>query len=204
VIVTLSVIDAPEWCTTIISQGTLSVIIPRDENNYYAACTYLSVMVDDNAPAFEFFPVTIQAIIEPLLGPFGFIPVMQGTTEIVNVTFTTAYKPLLKCDLPEGNIIETPPFVQVQLPIEITNIGNGKTIVENEVVSYPDGWTVSLPAQIVLEVDECKEINLSILASYNFSDEKSIIVSFTPHFFDNYSLVGQPTYVSVLAYYRPP
>jgi hypothetical protein len=106
--------------------------------------------------------------------------------------------------LPEGNIIETPPLVQVQLPIQITNLGNGKTIVENEVVSYPDGWTVSLPPQLILEVDEYKEINLSIIAPYAFSDEKSITMSFTPHSFDNYSLIGQTIYVSILAYYRPP
>ncbi|MCX6662470.1 MAG: hypothetical protein NTY91_07980 [Euryarchaeota archaeon] len=203
IIMKLSVVDKPEWCTTTISQGTLSVTIPRFENNYEIVHTYLTVMVDDNAPTFELFPVTIQAIIEPLHGPFGLIPVMQGTTETVNVTFTVGYKPLLNFDLPEGNIIETPPLVQVQLPIGITNLGNGITIVENEVVSYPDGWTVSLPPQLVLEVDEYKEINLSIIAPYAFTDEKSITMSFTPHSFDNYSLVGQTTIVSVIAYYRP-
>ena len=203
VIVRLSVIDIPDWCTATISQKTVSVIIPRDENTYYTAWTHFAISVDDNAPAFEFFPVTIQATIDSLDGLFGFIPIMQGTTEIVNVTFTIAYKPLLKFDLPEGDIIETPPFFPVHLPIDITNLGNGKTIVQNEVVSYPDGWTVSLPAQIVLGVDEYEEISLSILASFNLSDEETITMRFTPHSFDNYSLVGQPTYISVLVYYRP-
>jgi hypothetical protein len=203
VIVKLSVIDTPEWCTAIISQGTLSVIIPRDENTYCDVWTYLSVIVDDNAPAFELFPVIIQATIEPLHGLLGLFIVMQGTTRVENVTFTVGYKPLLQFVFPQGNIIETPPLVQVELPIGITNLGNGKTIVENEVVNHPDGWTVSLPAQVVLDVDEYKEINLSILAPYEFSDEKSITVSFTPHSFDNYSYVGQTTYASFVVYYRP-
>jgi hypothetical protein len=76
--------------------------------------------------------------------------------------------------------------------------------VQNEVVNYLNGWTVTLPAQVVLEVDEYKEMNLSIIAPSNFSGEKTIIVSFTPHSFDNYSLIGQATYASVLAYYHPP
>jgi hypothetical protein len=105
--------------------------------------------------------------------------------------------------LPKGNIIKTPPLVQVELPIGITNLGNGKTIVQNEVVNYPSGWTVALPAQVVLEVNKYKEMNLTIIAPSNFSGEKTITVSFTPHSFDNYSLIGQTTYASILAYYHP-
>jgi hypothetical protein len=204
VLIKLSLVNTPEWCTATITQGILSVVILRNENVHETVHTILAVQVDEDAPAFEPFPVAIQAIIKPLHGPFGFIQVMQGTTETVYITFTVGYKPLLKLILPEGNIIETPPLVQVQLPIEIRNLGNGKTIVENEVVSYPDGWTVSLPPQLILEVDEYKEINLSIIAPYEFPDEESITMSFTPHSFDNYSLIGQTIYVSILAYYRPP
>jgi hypothetical protein len=204
VIMKVLIVDKPEWCTATISQETLSFPIPRNENTYYIEYTTFSVQVADDAPAFKFFPVTIQATMEPLHGPFGLFTVMQGTTQIVNVTFTVGYKPLIMPHLPQGDIIKTPPLIQVELPIGITNLGNGKTIVQNEVVNYLNGWTVTLPAQVVLEVDEYKEMNLSIIAPSNFSGEKTIIVSFTPHSFDNYSLIGQATYASVLAYYHPP
>jgi hypothetical protein len=75
--------------------------------------------------------------------------------------------------------------------------------VENEVVNHSSDWTVSLPAQVILDVDEYKEMNLTIIAPSNFSGEKTIRVSFTPHSFDNYSLVGQTKYVTILAYYHP-
>ena len=200
----LSIVDIPEWCIASISQKIFGLNLPKKENSYEEASTYLSVMVADNAPAFEVFPVTIQTTIEPSHGLFGFITILQGVTKVVNVTFTVGYKPLLQFSFPDTDIIETPPLVQVDFPIRISNLGNGKTIVENEVVNYPDGWNVSLPVQVVLDVCESKEINATILAPYNFSGEESITFKFTPHSYDNYSLVGESTYTTILAYYNPP
>jgi hypothetical protein len=128
---------------------------------------------------------------------------MHGTTQVVNVTFIVAYKPLIMPSLPEGNIIETPPLVQVKLPIGITNLGNGRTCVLNEVVEYPSGWTVTLPAQLCLEVGDYWEMNLTIIAPSSFSGEESITVSFTPHSADNPSLIGETIYESILTYYHP-
>lgn len=76
--------------------------------------------------------------------------------------------------------------------------------MENEVVDCPDGWIVSLPAQMILEVGEAKEMNLSLVAPAGFSGEASITVNYTPHSFDNYELVGPTWYASFLAYYQPP
>jgi hypothetical protein len=141
---------------------------------------------------------------ESACGPFGLFTVMQSTTQVVNITFTVAYKPLIMLHLPEGNIVETPPLVQVELPIGIKNLGNGKTIVENEVVEYPSDWIVSLPSQVILDVDEYKEMNLTIIAPSNFSGEEMIRVSFTPHYYYNYSLIGSTAYITILTYNRPP
>jgi len=129
---------------------------------------------------------------------------MHGITKVVNVTFSVAYKPLIQPQFPETNVIEAPPLVQVELPIGIENLGNGKTIVVNEVVDNPDGWIVSIPDQLIVDVDEYQEMNLSIVAAEDFSGVETITVSFTPHSFDNYSLVGQTIYASFLAFYNPP
>jgi hypothetical protein len=203
VITKVSIVDKPEWCTAIISQKTLTSTIPRNENTYYIEYTVLSLQVADDAPAFELFPVTIQATMEPLYGPFGLFTVMQGTTQVVNVTFTVGYRPLIMPQFPQGDIIKTPPLVQVEFPIGITNLGNDRTIVQNEVVDYPNGWTITLPAQLCLEVGEYWEMNLSIIAPSDFSGEKTITVSFTPHSADDPSLIGETTYESILTYYHP-
>jgi len=201
----VSVIDKPEWCIGTLSQKTLlGIIPPPKENSHQILHTLLTVQVADDAPAFELCPITIQTTVEPLFGPFGIISVMHGITKVVNVTFSVAYKPLIQPQFPETNVIEAPPLVQVELPIGIENLGNGKTIVVNEVVDNPDGWIVSIPDQLIVDVDEYQEMNLSIVAAEDFSGVETITVSFTPHSFDNYSLVGQTIYASFLAFYNPP
>jgi hypothetical protein len=203
VIITLSVVDKPEWCVATLSQGTLQCIIPPKENSYEIVHTQLVVQVADDTPAFELCPITIQTTVEPLHGPFGFLTMMQNTSQIVNVTFTVGYKPLIQLSLPETNIIETPPQIQVELPIGITNLGNGRTTVVNEVLDYPNDWIVALPSQVILDVGEYKEINLSIIAPSNFSGVETITMGFTPHSSENYSLVGLRTFLNVLVYYNP-
>jgi hypothetical protein len=201
----LSIIDKPEWCSATLSQGTLQCIIPPPkENSHEIVHTQLAVAVAENAPAFELCPVAIQATVEPLHGPFGFLAMMQGTSQFVNVTFTVGYKPLLGFVFPETNIIEAPPQIQVELPIGIENMGNGRTTVVNEILNYPSDWIVALPSQVILDVGEYREINLSIIAPLNFSGVETITLGFTPHSSDNYSLVGQLTYITILAYYNPP
>jgi hypothetical protein len=204
VTIQVSVIDRPEWSYATLSQGTLVCNIPPNENDYSMLQTSLTVSVDEDAPAFEVFPVTIQATVESLHGLFGLFTLMQGITRVENVTFNVGYKPLIQPQFPETNVIEAPPLVQVELPIGITNLGNGRTIVANEVMDYPDGWIVSIPDQLIVDVDEYKEMNLSIVAAEDFSGVETITVSFTPHSFDNYSLVGQTTYATFLAFYNPP
>ncbi len=204
VTIQVSVVETPEWSSAALSQETITCTIVRNENDYSMLHTSLTVAVDENAPAFELFPVTIQATVEPLHGPFGVFTVLQGTPKIVNVTFSVAYKPLLGFVFPETDIIETPPQIQVELPIGIENKGNGRTTVENEILDYPNDWIVALPSQVILDVGEYKEINLSIIAPLNFSGVEAITLGFTPHSYENYSLVGSLTVVTVLAFYNPP
>ncbi|MBN1860245.1 MAG: hypothetical protein JW840_02160 [Candidatus Thermoplasmatota archaeon] len=203
VTITLSVVDKPEWSTTALSQGTVFLSIPPKENVNEIGHTQLSVAVYENAPAFALLPVTIQATIEPVHGLFGLLTVLQGTTQVTDVTFTVAYKPLIQPIYPQTNIIETPPLIPVELPIGIQNLGNGRTTVVNEIVDYPEGWIVTIPAQLMLEVGGYNEMNLSIVAPFNFSGQETITVSFTPHSSDDYTLVGQTIYATFIAYYHP-
>lgn len=81
VIMTVSIVEMPEWCTAVISQGSLSVLMPPAEGTITTVTTWLSVQVRDQAPAFEICPVKIQVTVEPRHGPLGFIPLLQGFTQ---------------------------------------------------------------------------------------------------------------------------
>jgi hypothetical protein len=120
------------------------------------------------------------------------------------MTFTVGYKPLIQLLFPETNVIEAPPFVEVQLPIWIRNLGNGRTTVVNEIVNCPDDWVVSMPDQLIVEVDEYGKMNLSILPTWFYIGEKTITLSFTPHSSDDFTLYGETIFVTILAYFEFP
>lgn len=199
----MSIVDTPEWCSASLSEYSIEFLMPKKENTKSVVTDLLYLYVSEDAPAFELFPIAIQATMEPLDGLFGLITVMQGTVQVVNITFTVAYRPLIKIDFPEGIDIEVPPLVQVELPIGITNLGNGRTIVINELVYFPSDWIVTLPSQVTLETYEYKEINLTIIAPF-FYGERFIVMSFTPHSYYNYSLIGETYTHEIIAYYYPP
>ncbi len=112
------------------------------------------------------------------------------------------YRSGLGFNYPEGNEFETPPLVQVEVPLEIHNSGNGKSLIENEVHDLPPGWNVSLPSQLTLEQDEQKEILITLTAPTNFSGYENIILYFTPHYYYNYSDMGSTRVIFLYAMYN--
>lgn len=202
VIITVDVEDTPDWCIATMSQKTLQCTIPSREDSYVTVHTMCSVQVSDDAPAFAPCPIKIQTTVQSFYGPFGFISLLRGATREDTVMFTVAYKPLISSLFPETTMIEAPPFIEVQLPIWIKNQGNGRTTVVNEIVDYPDGWMVSLPDQLVVEVGEYGKMNLSIIPTWFYVGEEFITLSFTPHSSDDFSLYGEPIFVTIVAYFE--
>jgi hypothetical protein len=198
----VSLEETPDWAVASLSQEQLSFILLPKENTPQSVWTQLSVQVAEDAPAYESFNITVHATIDTIHGLFGFLPLIRGRTSTVNLTFTVGYRPVLKIELPEGNTIETPPGVQVQLPIGITNLGNGKTIVQNQVVACPSDWNCTLQPQLVLNISEYKEIMINVTAPAGFSGEKTITMGFTPHSYENYSEMGEISYITLLVYYN--
>jgi hypothetical protein len=204
VIITVEIEDTPDWCIATLSQGTLQCTIPAREDSYTTVHTQCVVQVSDDAPAFAPCPLKVRTAVQPFYGPFGLIPLLRGVTQQDTITFTVAYKPLLQTFFPETNIIEAPPFVEVELPIWIKNLGNGRTTVVNEIVNYPEEWVVSLPDQLIIEVDEYGMMNLSIIPLWFYVGEEFITLRFTPHSTDDFSLYGESIFVTIKAYFEFP
>lgn len=204
VIITVEIEDTPDWCIATLSQGTVQCTIPAREDSYTTVHTQCAIQVSDDAPAFAPCPIKIRTTVQPFYGPFGLLSFLRGVTREDTVTFTVAYKPLIQTLFPETNVIEAPPFVEVELPIWIRNLGNGRTTVVNEIVDYPDGWVVSLPDQLMIEVDELGMMNLSIIPMWFYVGDEFITLRFTPHSSDDFSLYGESIFVTIKAYFEFP
>ncbi len=199
---TLQIVDKPSWCTASISSSTFAFYITSHLGDIQTRTTTLSISLSDQAPAFALGEITLKARVKPVHGYFGLINIMRGTTDKFTLTFVPAYKPLLKLDLPQGNTIETPPLVTVELPIIITNLGNGRTVVFINQSENANDWDIQVPAQVILDVGEQTTIMVQITAPANFSGDYYFQLGFTPAYYDDCSLVGNCIYEGFLAYYH--
>ncbi len=200
VFVELDTVDTPSWCIAGLNKSVLRFPITGYKSSQTVS---LYIQVDNNAPAYELFPVTINVSVDTMLGPFSILPLINGFYNDFMIPFYAAYNPLISVT-PEYSIIETTPGTTFIDSIIIENLGNGKTIVYNNVDNCcPSGWDVIISVNTVLEVNESKIANLSIKTPIDFYGFETLLLSFTPHYYDNWFFEGSPTYLTINVEVRP-
>lgn len=203
VIINIEIIDKPEYCDASISQKELFFLIPNKQNIIESSNSFIHIVLYEKAPAYEEFNITIQATMDlEIKGPLGFVTFLSPAKKTVNITLIPDYWGVFNYELPEGTLIETPPLIEKQLPIEIKNIANGKTIIESEIIINPPDFIIYFdPEELIIEVGETKTMYLKVIAPSNFSGRETIRTYFTPHFYYNYSLVGPLEVITFHFYY---
>jgi len=196
------IINSP-WSDSSLIFDQLPLYIPPKQNIQQLCLNQLTIDLDWDTPAYEMIPITIETKIEPIIGPSGTLVLIRGLTNQTTIYAMIKYHSSLSFDFPEGQTFETPPLSQLEVPVEIYNHGNGKTLVENEVYDQPSGWNVSLPSQFVMEQDEQTNFIVTLMAPSNFSGYENIILKFTPHYYYNYSEVGGTYFEYIQVYYNP-
>ena len=198
----LSINRTPEWADAIIIPD---IVYPEISTEFKSDTTNLFIsIVNKSAFAFCMGNIVIEAKTEPLLGPLGIITWIKQTQIISAVSFTPDYYPLISVTL-ENDTIQTPPGQLVELPITIKNIGNAKTIVTIDKLEYPDDWTVEIIPDIMIDIFENQEIQVSLFlcSPQNFIGNQTIRIALTPDYYGYEYKQGVTEFISILAYYQP-
>jgi len=188
----IEIIDMPEFCKASFSTNVTRLAFPDKQYLKESNINHIFVTIDEKAPAFKRFNITIQATMDrQVKGPLRFITFLSPAKITVNLTLIPDYWGLVSFKLPEGNIIETPPLIEKQLPIIAYNLGNGITYIKSEIFLIPPDFIIYLdPENLILDVGENKTMYLKILAPSNFSGIETIYTKFTPHFLGRPDLQG--------------
>jgi hypothetical protein len=116
--------------------------------------------------------------------------------------FLIGYWCVVSYELPNGNHIEIDQLDIADFQIDIENIGNGPTLVNIDVLDYPeDEWSVSITSTVQLDSAAdgggrtSKSVHLRIVPSVN-SDKNKVIqtfkIKFTPSYLGRPDSTGQP------------
>jgi hypothetical protein len=194
----VSIIETPSWCTATISQGTLSVTV--QPNAISTVETILSIQVANDAPAYGLGYVKVKATAEKT-------GIIEGYEDDFTLSFIPAYKALISPSLPETNSKEIGPMDTAVFAIDITNLGNARTVVLLNVVNVPKDWVAVITSQLILEEAAGSKATAYLVIKppksfgYHY-DEQTIQISMQPVKADDYSKKGEITYETFLVQSR--
>ena len=175
--------EAPEWCKVTLDPPLLMIPVNQEWESGNAT---ISLTLDKDSPAFETSKIKIRVTTRSLGGGATVVSAGNKTLEI---PFTVGYVPLLAINELEGNYKVINPDETANFPIEIINLGNGKTDIKTDILSIPEGWQVETISELSLGVKYLgdnykKTLNLAIKPPYDFGyheDREVIKISVTPY-----------------------
>lgn len=189
-------VECPDWCTATIDNSKVNVGISNSFSQAKAKVTFS--VVNSSGHALELNYITVKA-------EFKSNWRIKGSVNETKISFMSAYLSSIsaniemlknKTELPISSVNKT------TIPIDITNSGNGDTIINVNVENPPENWNISTDSEnITIPVGETKQINLIINPDENFENE-TITLKLTPRStstadVENKYLQGEPVYLSI-------
>jgi hypothetical protein len=163
-------VECPKWCTATVEPSNVSIKISDEFKETKAKITF---SINKTAPAFESNDITIKAE-NKNKNNLGIHDSNNKTT----VSFMPTYVSGLDYELEAEQNIS--PINKTTIPINITNTGNGETIVSIKIENPPKNWNISVDSEITISVRATKQINLIVTPVKTFKNE-IIELTLTPN-----------------------
>jgi len=195
----ISVESSVNWASATITPDKLEANITSNSQNVIIK-PIVSISLSEDAYANEQCKIIIKAKIEKIKGPLNlFTYVLESENITSSIAVIVGYVPKINVE-PDFTEKEIPPLNTTNIPINITNIGNGKSNVNIKLLNSSDHLNVSLPDSIILEVEESKQIIVKVKPDKKFNLEY-LNISFTPSYYEepnNQYYTGNPTNLSFI------
>ena len=191
--ISLSVAEKPEWCDVELPK---QVTIEDIGTEFKEALIKFNVTVNETVLAFQEDDIKIQATFTPE-DAWGLKP----SDSKDNFTIISNYIPKIEARF---NISENTKTIKLKrgktttLPLIITNMGNGPTIVQIEPSNVDFDWNVTIEQNnVTLEIGQSKIVNINVTVSSD-RDGESQNLSFwlTPRSSEDQTIVGKPIKVT--------
>jgi hypothetical protein len=192
----LEIGNTPEWCDATISPPVLIIPATMDGTIEYAN---LSVQISRDAQAFAEGDVAVKFIVSRM-------GAVSGRTIVRNVTITTGYLPILDIDVLGDTVKTITPDEMANFDIEIENLGNAKTNLSLWIEDIPDGWTATIPSNLILGAEKLNEdtkrtVQLNVKPPYDVGyhrEKETITIVLKPAYFNDDSIAGEEYYLTFI------
>ncbi len=184
-------VESNEYCTASISADSINVNITSEETNI-GANPEVTVVINSDAVARSDLKITVIAKAKEVKGPLGiFSWVKESDNVTLDISIQPEYVPLIEIKS-DFDFKEIPPFNITELPVNITNNGNGKTKILIEALNVTKHFNLTYTDSIVLDIGETKQVIIEVEPDNDFGQE-TLEISFTPSYSEDTSLTGSST-----------
>lgn len=149
----------------------------------------LIVNVDETAPAFLDFNVKLKATARATTSRFKLVTI-DSITSYAEVRMQPNYVPFISITEPEGNQFNVSSNSITNIPINITNLGNGPTLITFEIIDEPKDWALHIRESVELSVGEKTTENLTVKTDNNPNQRYTIQLKLTPSYYHDPTLTG--------------
>jgi len=190
--INLNIVSKPDWCHATLSTGTIPITFTGERQNMTAK---LTITLDETAPAYKKGVIEINVSTPDIKGRFGKITLIKGFEQTFYVNVMASYLALMNINPKSGINFKLTPYNTTAIPIEITNLGNGRTTIFIEIENVPEKWVVNITESIILEPDDSNTIYLFVKTDDKY-DKAIITLKFTPTWAENTEIKGKSEYIS--------
>jgi len=194
----LSAESSKEWCEVTLEKDTAEAEITIEGMS--VDFDAIKISLDRDSPAYVDCEITLKAKVAEVKGPLGIATlVMASENFTTTITIKPQFVPLIEVKADSDYMI-IPPLNITKLPINITNKGNGKTLVIISVQNATEHINISLPDDVIIESGNTQQIVVNIQPDTKF-DLETLVFSFTPSYSedpDNKNLTGDPVELNIL------
>ncbi len=159
--------ECPEWCTATIEPTNITVAI---DNQFNEAEATVKLTINGTAPALGEEDVTITASFSN--ANWGIRAITNSTT----ISFMPAYESNISVNVTEK--IAIPPLNETAIPINITNNGNGQSIVNISLTTTAQHLNYSL-SSTELTLAEGKTQTITLFVTPTKKDFSNLSLAFT-------------------------
>ena len=181
-----------EWSTVTMLDNTITFGLPQDVTEERTFNHEILISVDDNAPAFKEGKLAIRVNVDS-------VGMIDAFNEIIELTMKPDYAPKLNV-VPGTQTKVIGPMDTTEIPIKVTNLGNGQTKVTFRVPNVPKNWLAIVTDQIILDPDQTETVFLTVKPprSFGYHDEtETLVVEYFPAWSENLNIKGVTEQISV-------
>ena len=159
-----------EWSTVTMFDNTITLGLPSDPTDEKTFKHQILISVDDKAPAFKEGKIAIRVTVDA-------VGMIDAFDEVIELTLRPNYSPQLSV-IPGTQTKEIGPMDTTEIPIKVTNLGNGQTKVSFKVPNVPEDWMAIVTDSIILDPDQTETVYLAVKPSrgFGYHDETETII----------------------------